>query len=31
VYDIQWTKDNGQVKTVVPASNFTILGEVTYD
>jgi len=31
VYDIQWTKDNGQVKTVVPASDFTILGEVTYD
>jgi hypothetical protein len=31
VYDIQWTRADGQVKTIVPASNFTILAEVTYD
>lgn len=31
VYDIQWTKADGQVKTIVPASDFTILAEVTYD
>jgi len=31
VYDIQWTKANGQVKTIVPASDFEILAEVTYD
>lgn len=31
VYDIQWTRADGQVKTIVPASDFTILAEVTYD
>lgn len=31
VYDIQWTKADGQVKTIVPASDFEILAEVTYD
>lgn len=31
VYDIQWTKADGQVKTIIPASDFTILAEVTYD
>ena len=31
VYDIQWTKSDGQVKTIVPASDFKILAEVTYD
>lgn len=31
VYDIQWTRADGQIKTIVPASDFTILAEVTYD
>jgi hypothetical protein len=31
VYDIQWTRADGQVKTIVPASDFEILAEVTYD
>jgi len=31
VYDIQWSKADGQVKTIVPASDFKILAEVTYD
>lgn len=30
-YDIQLTKANGVVKTIVPASDFTIEEEVTYD
>ena len=31
VYDIQLTKENGNVKTIITPSNFTITGEVTYD
>ena len=31
VYDIQLTKENGSVKTIITPSNFTITGEVTYD
>jgi hypothetical protein len=31
VYDIQWNNSEGQVKTIVPASDFKILAEVTYD
>ena len=30
-YDIQLTKFNGEVKTIVIPSNFVIEGEVTYD
>jgi thiamine pyrophosphokinase len=30
-YDIQLTKANGNITTIVPASNFIIEGEVTYD
>ena len=31
VYDIQLTKENGTVKTIIPPSQFIITGEVTYD
>ena len=31
VYDIQLTKENGTVKTIIPPSQLTITGEVTYD
>ena len=31
VYDIQLTKENGTVKTIIPPSRFLITGEVTYD
>lgn len=31
VYDIQLTKLNGEVKTLVHPSNFEIVGEVTYE
>lgn len=31
VYDIQLTKENGTVKTIVTPSKLTITGEVTYD
>ena len=31
VYDIQLTKENGAVKTIIPPSHLTITGEVTYD
>ena len=31
VYDIQLTRENGMVKTIVPPSQFLITGEVTYD
>ncbi len=31
VYDIQLTRANGSVKTIIPPSTFTILGEVTYE
>lgn len=30
-YDIQLNRANGQVKTIVPPSQFTINAEVTYD
>ena len=30
-YDIQLTRANGQVKTIIPPSQFTINAEVTYD
>ena len=31
VYDIQLTRENGMVKTIVTPSQFLITGEVTYD
>lgn len=31
VYDIQLNRANGTVKTIVPKSEFTIKGEVTYE
>ena len=31
VYDIQLTRENGTVKTIIPPSQFIITGEVTYD
>ena len=31
VYDIQFVKADGKVKTIVPPSIFSILGEVTYE
>lgn len=31
VYDIQLTRENGMVKTIIPPSQFRITGEVTYD
>ena len=31
VYDIQLTRENGMVKTIIPPSQFIITGEVTYD
>lgn len=31
VYDIQLTRGNGTVKTIIPPSQFLITGEVTYD
>ena len=31
VYDIQLTKENGTVKTIIPPSQLMITGEVTYD
>ena len=31
VYDIQLTKENGTVKTIIRPSQLTITGEVTYD
>ena len=31
VYDIQLTKENGTVKTIIPPSQLRITGEVTYD
>ena len=31
VYDIQLTRENGTVKTIIPPSQLTITGEVTYD
>ena len=31
VYDIQLTKENGSVKTIITPSHLTITGEVTYD
>ena len=31
VYDIQLTKADGTVKTIITPANFTITGEVTYD
>lgn len=31
VYDVQLTRAEGTVTTVIPPSNFTIGGEVTYD
>ena len=31
VYDIQLTRENGMVKTIIPPSQFLITGEVTYD
>lgn len=30
-YDIQLNRANGQVKTIIPPSNFTINAEVTYE
>ena len=30
-YDIQWTKADGTVKTIVPVSNFVIEEEITYE
>jgi hypothetical protein len=30
-YDIQLTRANGQVKTIIPPSRFTINAEVTYE
>lgn len=30
-YDIQWTRADGTVKTIVPVSNFVIEEEITYD
>ncbi len=31
VYDVQLTKANGDIFTIVPASGFSIEGEVTYE
>ena len=31
VYDVQYTKSNGEVITIIKPSKFTILPEVTYD
>ena len=31
VYDIQLTKEDGSVKTIITPANFTITGEVSYD
>lgn len=31
VYDIQLTRENGSVKTIIPPSQLLITGEVTYD
>ena len=31
VYDIQWTKASGEVRTIVPPSQFTLRGDVTYE
>ena len=31
VYDIQLTKDNGEVNTVIPPTKFSVLEEVNYD
>lgn len=31
IYDIQLTRENGSVKTIITPSQFTITGEVTYD
>ena len=31
VYDIQLTRENGMVKTIIPPSKFTIDPEVTYE
>ena len=30
-YDIQWTRADGTVKTIVPVSDFVIEGEITYE
>ena len=31
VYDIQWTKASGEVRTIVPPSQFALRGDVTYE
>ena len=31
VYDVQLTKENGEVSTVIPPTKFSILEEVNYD
>lgn len=31
IYDVQWTKANGDVVTIIKPSAFVIGGEVTYD
>jgi len=31
VYDVQWTKANGTVTTIIPPSGFAIESEVTYE
>lgn len=31
VYDIQWTQDDGTKTTIVPASQFIVADEVTYE
>ena len=30
-YDIQLTRADGTVKTIIPPSMFTVKGEITYD
>lgn len=30
-YDIQLTREDGTVKTIIPPSMFTVKGEITYD
>lgn len=31
VYDVQWTKADGTVTTIIPPSSFTVGSEVTYE
>ena len=31
VYDVQWTKSDGTVTTIIPPSGFIVGGEVTYE